>query len=38
MRCREFFMKDAYSFDLTDQEAKTHTTKCFTPISELLID
>ncbi len=29
MRCREFFMKDAYSFDLDDEAAKNLTTKCF---------
>ena len=28
MRCREFYMKDAYSFDLTDEEAK-HSYKKF---------
>ena len=29
MRCREFFMKDAYSFDLTDEEAKKSYNKMF---------
>ena len=29
MRCKEFYMKDAYSFDLSDNEAKNHTIKCF---------
>ena len=29
MRCREFFMKDAYSFDLDDTSAKYSTIKCF---------
>ena len=29
MRCKEFFMKDAYSFDLTDDDAKNPTIKCF---------
>tara|TARA_Y100000817_G_scaffold312562_1_gene306742 strand:+ start:277 stop:1590 length:1314 start_codon:yes stop_codon:yes gene_type:complete len=29
MRCREFFMKDAYSFDLDDASAKTSYNKMF---------
>ena len=29
MRCKEFFMKDAYSFDLNDQEAKKSYNKMF---------
>ena len=29
MRCREFFMKDAYSFDLSDEEAKKSYNKMF---------
>jgi len=29
MRCREFYMKDAYSFDLNDQEAKFSYNKFF---------
>tara|TARA_A100001011_G_scaffold386418_1_gene462195 strand:+ start:45 stop:1361 length:1317 start_codon:yes stop_codon:yes gene_type:complete len=29
MRCREFFMKDAYSFDLSDDEAKKSYNKMF---------
>ena len=29
MRCREFYMKDAYSFDLNDDLAKNHIIKCF---------
>ena len=29
MRCREFFMKDAYSFDLSDEEAKNSYNKMF---------
>jgi len=29
MRCKEFFMKDAYSFDLTDEEAKKSYNKMF---------
>ena len=29
MRCREFFMKDAYSFDLNDEEAKKSYNKMF---------
>ena len=29
MRCREFFMKDAYSFDLTDEDAKKSYNKMF---------
>ncbi len=29
MRCREFFMKDAYSFDLSEQEAKNSYNKIF---------
>ncbi len=29
MRCREFFMKDAYSFDLDDQSAKASYNKMF---------
>ncbi len=29
MRCREFFMKDAYSFDLSDEEAKNSYNKIF---------
>ena len=29
MRCREFFMKDAYSFDLDDKEAKISYNKMF---------
>ena len=29
MRCKEFYMKDAYSFDLTDQEAKISYNKMF---------
>ena len=29
MRCREFFMKDAYSFDLTEQEAVLSYNKMF---------
>jgi len=29
MRCKEFFMKDAYSFDLNDKEAKKSYNKMF---------
>ena len=29
MRCREFFMKDAYSFDLSDEDAKHSYNKMF---------
>jgi len=29
MRCKEFYMKDAYSFDLTDGEAKSSYNKMF---------
>ena len=29
MRCKEFFMKDAYSFDLSDNEAKKSYNKMF---------
>tara|TARA_Y100001970_G_scaffold231016_1_gene287060 strand:+ start:320 stop:1636 length:1317 start_codon:yes stop_codon:yes gene_type:complete len=29
MRCREFFMKDAYSFDLSDEDAKRSYNKMF---------
>ena len=29
MRCREFYMKDAYSFDLTDEEAQYSYNKFF---------
>jgi len=29
MRCREFFMKDAYSFDLSDEDAKKSYNKMF---------
>ena len=29
MRCREFYMKDAYSFDLNDEEAKNSYNKMF---------
>ena len=29
MRCREFYMKDAYSFDLTDEEAQHSYNKFF---------
>ncbi len=29
MRCREFFMKDAYSFDLNDEDAKKSYNKMF---------
>ena len=29
MRCREFYMKDAYSFDITDDEAKFSYNKFF---------
>ncbi len=29
MRCREFYMKDAYSFDLSDDEAKKSYNKMF---------
>ena len=29
MRCKEFYMKDAYSFDLTDEEAKNSYNKMF---------
>jgi len=29
MRCKEFFMKDAYSFDLNDEEAKRSYNKMF---------
>tara|TARA_B100000767_G_C19696611_1_gene506453 strand:- start:64 stop:1302 length:1239 start_codon:yes stop_codon:yes gene_type:complete len=29
MRCREFFMKDAYSFDLNDEQAKKSYNKMF---------
>jgi len=36
MRCKEFFMKYAYSFDLNDGEAKNHITKCFLLILILL--
>ena len=38
MRCKEFYMKDAYSFDVSDEEAKNLTIKCFSPILKLLID
>jgi len=29
MRCREFYMKDAYSFDISDEEAKNSYNKMF---------
>ena len=29
MRCKEFYMKDAYSFDLSDEEAKSSYNKMF---------
>ena len=29
MRCKEFYMKDAYSFDLSDEEAKSSYDKMF---------
>ena len=29
MRCREFFMKDAYSFDINDEEAMFSYNKFF---------
>ena len=29
MRCKEFFMKDAYSFDISDEEAKKSYNKMF---------
>ena len=29
MRCKEFYMKDAYSFDLTDEDAKKSYNKIF---------
>jgi prolyl-tRNA synthetase len=29
MRCKEFYMKDAYSFDLTDEDAKSSYNKMF---------
>jgi prolyl-tRNA synthetase len=29
MRCKEFYMKDAYSFDLTDEDAKISYNKMF---------
>ena len=29
MRCKEFYMKDAYSFDLTDEDAKNSYNKMF---------
>ncbi|MDC3207850.1 hypothetical protein OA967_00955 [Candidatus Pelagibacter sp.] len=29
MRCREFYMKDAYSFDITDEEALFSYNKFF---------
>ena len=29
MRCREFYMKDAYSFDLNDEEADFSYNKFF---------
>ena len=29
MRCKEFFMKDAYSFDLSDEDAKKSYNKMF---------
>ena len=29
MRCKEFYMKDAYSFDLSDEEAKKSYNKMF---------
>tara|TARA_B100001121_G_scaffold276823_1_gene266346 strand:- start:130 stop:1443 length:1314 start_codon:yes stop_codon:yes gene_type:complete len=29
MRCKEFYMKDAYSFDLTDEDAKRSYNKMF---------
>ena len=32
MRCKEFYMKDAYSFDLSDAAAKILTIKCSTLI------
>ena len=38
MRCREFFMKDAYSFDLDDTNAEISTIKCSSHILKLLKD
>ena len=29
MRCKEFYMKDAYSFDLSDEDAKKSYNKMF---------
>ena len=29
LRCKEFYMKDAYSFDLSDEEAKKSYNKMF---------
>ena len=29
MRCREFYMKDAYSFDMKMKQAKNLIIKCF---------
>ena len=38
MRCKEFYMKDAYSFDLSDEEAKKSYNKMFYSYLKLLID
>ena len=38
MRCREFYMKDAYSFDITDEEAFFSYNKFFYHILKLLRD
>ena len=38
MRCREFYMKDAYSFDLDDNSAKESYNKMFYSYLKLLTD
>ena len=38
MRCKEFFMKDAYSFDLSDEDAKKSYNKMFYSYLKTLIE
>ena len=38
MRGREFLMKDNYSFDLNEKEAKNHMIKCLKHILKHLLE
>ncbi len=38
MRCREFYMKDAYSFDVTDEDALFSYNKFFLSYLKILMN